>query len=392
MSATLLDMTARLGFSGDGVAFGWNRLSCRVTACLLLLVLMVGCPAVDPDGDGTCDTPKLLPPGATITDDIGVKRGDRADCKKLEFYKAAIAKVEYTVGTAFNRHDIQGELIIYDRRANVLQKQTVNSSGFEYRFEFVVESGQAYFAQFNTSEGGRAYSVRVSYQLTDPCKDCTANERCVEAKCVSLPKRCEPACNNQNEQCEDGRCVSLCGPCSPKQNCNGKTRECEAIKACPNGCRAHQVCSRGACRDRCRTCNQWQKCNKSTKYKCIRYRCPPCQPGKVCSSGTKYRCIQPPREGCPDCLEGQVCSMNTGYKCKPRGDIVAILISSKADGSRTHGYINAGRKEGVVDGMRGLLCGKYHFQVMDTFKTRARVLVEAARTVLSGCKRARIKR
>lgn len=355
---------------------------------LLVFGLLSGCsPHRYVDDDATCSRAKPLPPVVLVKDELNVAFGDRTDCKQVKYFKDAIAKVEYRVGTAFEKHDVRGLLTVYDSDGQVIDQRAVDPSIFKFEFEFDVVAQKPYYVEFKATEGAYAYQAQVRYAKKDPCAKCTENEECVDTVDGGKgcrPLGCDPPCDEDaGEICEERVCKSACNPpCRRSFTCNVDTRECERrTSSCSPRCKRGFYCSRGRCRKR------------KSPARCAGG----CPPGKICQKGV---CIRPggtPK--CPACPNPtDVCSAATKFKCISSGSgvntgpIVGRVASTVRAGQGSILYLNRGKKHGVKRGQVGKLCGKYKFMVTSAFSTRSKARTNHSLEELGDCKSVVIKR
>ncbi len=350
----------------------------------LVLILVTACsPYRYTDDDETCSRAKPLPPAISVKDDLNVPRGDRSDCKMVKYFKDAIAKVEYRVGTAFEQHNLRGVLTVYDGDGQTIDEKAVDPSVFKYQFEFDVVGSKPYYVRFKASEGNFPYTSRVAFIKKDPCAKCTADQECVGGQCRQKERVCEPECDeDEGLVCEEGQCVSACNPdCRRGYTCDVDSRECvKVVKTCRPRCKRGFYCSRHS-----------GKCRKRRNVKC--------RLGQVLKRGV---CVTlgggPPRKKCPPCQPAQVCSKDTGFKCLSSGQttptqpIVGTVTSTVRAGGGTVFYINRGKRDGVKRGKSGRICKKYRFVIVAVYPTRSKAMTKASVEELSGCKRVVVPR
>ena len=365
----------------------------RVLYALMVSVLALatwsGCsPHRYTDEDATCSKAKALPPTITVKDELNVPYGDRTDCKQVRYFKDAVAKVEYRIGTAFEKHDLKGLVTVYDSDGQVLDQKAVDPSVYKYPFEFEIKANKPYYVEFKATEGSYAYSAQVAFtKKENPCDRCDPDEeKCVDGECVANKKgECDPECDEEDGMvCVEGECKSACNPpCRSKFVCDVESREC--VKA------------RKRCRPRCK---RGEYCNYRNG-KCYPRKVTKCKPGQIYSGG---KCVAlggngKPDQKCPACPNPtDICSKATGYQCisggevTPTGPIFGTVTSTVRAGQGTVFYLNRGKRHGVKAGKSGRLCGKFKFMVTNVYPTRSKARTSASIEELAGCKKASVSR
>lgn len=363
-------MVRRLGILAVGLSLvGW------------LGAVASGCsPYKYEDDDETCSKAKPLPPTVIVRDDLDPRVGDKSDCKVIKYFKEANAKVEYTLGTAFEKHDIKGVISLYDRDGQVLDQKTVDPTIFRYAFEFKVLPNKPYYLEFKATEGKYGYAAQVQFQKIDPCAKCTEDQECVDEVCKDKVKVCDPECDeDEGFLCEEGECVYQCSSSCKRKNpdrysCNTENGECERVtKKCKPRCKRGYYCNRrnGQC---------YQRKPRGCK--------PSCTPGNVCQKG---KCVPlgggNPCKGCAG-----KCDASTGFKCmtgggtQTDGPITGRITSTVRAGGGTIVYVNRGKRHGVTRGKRGKLCGKFSITVTNVYATRSKAQTSASIEEIGGCK------
>lgn len=352
-----------------------------------VLVLATACsPHRYTDDDDTCSRAKPLPPTIQVKDELNVAYGDRSDCKMVRYFKDAVAKVEYRIGTAFEKHNLRGVLTVYDGDGQIIDEKAVDPSVFKYPFEFDVVGNKPYYVRFKASEGKFPYTANVSYVKKDPCAKCTADEECVDGECRQREKVCDPPCDDEEGLvCDEGRCIMACNPgCRRGYTCNVDTRECEkVVRTCRPRCKRGFYCHRrsGQCKRRRVTCRPGQILQNG-RCKTIGGAATP-RPGGKCKT-------------CPN--PGDICGKSTNYRCvssgdtSPTGPIKGFITSTVRSGPGTVFYVNRGKRHGVKRGKYGKLCGKHKFMIVSVYPTRSKGTTKASIEEIGGCKTVRVPR
>ncbi len=356
-------------------------------AALVTIGLVTACsPHRYVDDDDTCSRAKPLPPIVLVKDELDVNMGDRSDCKQVKYFKDAVARVEYRVGTAFEK----GLITVYDSDGQVIDQKAVDPSVFKYDFEFDVVQQKPFYVEFKATAGGHPYQAQVRFEKKDPCAKCGPDQECVDAvgggkECRTPEVTCNPPCDpDEGQICsEEGQCVDACNPrCRRGYRCDVDTQECVRLTGRSNPrCRRGKVCRRGRCVNR----PQPNICKGG------------CPPGQVCRAG---KCTGiGPGDKCPACPNPtDVCNANTNFKCVrngpdvPTGPIVGRLASSVRSGNGAVLYLNRGKQHGVKRGQKGKLCGKYRFIVTNAFATRSKATTNHTLEEIGDCKNIIIKR
>ncbi len=367
-----------------------NKRLRRALVPLLVAGIAAACsPVRYSDDDEICSKAKPLPPIVLVKDEINVSFGDRADCKQVKYFKDAVAKVEYRIGTAFEKHNIKGLLTVYDSDGQVLDQKAVDPSVFRYDFEFDVIAQKPFFVEFKATDGNYAYSSQVRFIKKDPCAKCTAEEDCVETvdggkACRPKVLVCAPECDEEKGMiCEKGECIPACNPPCTRRNyrCDIDTGECVRKGggySCSPRCKRGYRCRRGRC------------IKKTVASGCKGG----CKPGTICQAN---KCV--PLGKCPACPNPtDICSKATNFKCRGDGDsantgpIVGRVASTVRSGQATILYLNRGKRHGVKRGKRGTLCGKYKFVITNAFATRSKAKTNSSIEQIGDCKSVVIKR
>lgn len=356
------------------------RRTSGVLALACALVALVRCaPNRVIDDDDTCSKAKPLPPIVIRQDSLNVTLGDRSDCSLVKYFKDALAKVEFRIGTAFEHHNLKGIITVYDQDGQVLDQRPVDPSLFKYNFEFEVKAQKAYYVEFKATEGGYDYAATVNFGPLDPCARCTTEEECVEGKCRAKEKVCEPACDEEEGLiCEEGKCVPACNPeCRKGFRCDIEEKKCVAKGVpCVPACKKDFRCDyrNGTCRP------------KTVVAGCAGG----CKAGEVCKDS---KCVSLTEQKCPPCPNPtDVCSRETNFKCLSAGDdpnsgpIIGSVISTQRSGEGSFVYINRGERHGVRANLRGKLCGKHGFVIMSVFPTRSKAKTNASLEEIGECK------
>ncbi|MFT7624367.1 MAG: hypothetical protein ACI9WU_003554, partial [Myxococcota bacterium] len=207
----------------------YMRIIVSVVSLIALTVgLLVACsPHRYVDDDESCSRAKPLPPIVLVKDDLNVNYGDRTDCKQVKYFKDAVARVEYRIGTAFEKHDLRGLITVYNADGQVLDQKAVDPSVFKYDFEFEVVAQKPYYVEFKATNGENAYQAQVRFEKNDPCAKCGPDQQCVDSvdggkECRTVEAGCDPPCDDEEgEICSAGQCVPACNPpCRRGYNCD----------------------------------------------------------------------------------------------------------------------------------------------------------------------------
>ncbi|HIA03575.1 MAG TPA: hypothetical protein EYN66_16990, partial [Myxococcales bacterium] len=306
---------------------------------LLLALILVAVTACSPgryvDTDNSCTKPRDLPPGNIIPDEIDVRKGDKADCKRIRYFKDATAVVKLKVGNAFDKHSIRGKITLFNSQAQIVDQKIVDprQRGHVYELKFKIKANEESFVFFEATEGRSGYTAQVSF-IRDPCSACTAAQTCIDGQCRSQ-NICDPPCDPDAEICQDSRCQSICEePCRRGTICNADTGQCERMtRGCSPRCRSGYYCD-----------NRRGVCKRRSAPRCS----PACPRGSSCRSG---RCVASgPR--CPaTCAANQKCNAGTGYRCVSTvptlGPIKGKIVTINRAGSNTTIYINRGNRNDV---------------------------------------------
>lgn len=350
----------------------WGR-SLLWVGVLIVVVGTAGC-LQKPDPDANCMNAKLITTYVVVTDQLDVKGGDRSDCRKMSFPDAGTVKLTYTLGAAFNPHNIVGSIAAYNSNEVQIGQVSVEPTQRTVVLEFPVEPNKTSYAWFRANTGKHGYTIKLEY--TNPCSNCGPNDECVNGSCQ--PKQCDPSCDDYSEICDAGQCISPCDPpCRSGRTCNAAKERCirkctTKKKKCPSG----SVWSSSRCR-----------CKK--KFVSCADGCPP---GTICRGGQCRKLAAVCPSACP---AGQHCNASTGNVCKKKrcSPVTARATSLIRAGNNTTILINRGSKHGIRVGARGKMCGK-SLKVLRVYPsgTRAQARVMATKEQLGNCSSASISR
>lgn len=186
-------------------------------------------------------------------------------------------------------------------------------------------------------------------ETKDPCAKCTADQTCVDNKCVDKEEpepenKCGDEVCTGEQTCEDGKCVDkieepdpdLCGDakCTEKQKCvESVCRDLCGSDVCKDGekcvdseckplcgtevCTEDEVCKDGICKATCggEICTDAQECDASID-KCVPLGCSgiTCGENETCNAGECF-CGDDKCEENETCSAEQVCE-STESKCE----------------------------------------------------------------------------
>jgi hypothetical protein len=350
----------------------WVRSSLWI-GVLFVVIGTAGC-LKKPDLDANCANAKSITPYVVVTDQLDVKKGDRADCRKMSFPDSGTAKLTYTMGAAFNPHNIFGNITAYDSSEAEIKQVSVTPAQRNVVLEFPVEANRTSYVWFRADSGKHGYTIRLEY--SNPCSKCGPNDDCVNGSCQ--PKQCDPPCDDYSEICDAGQCISPCEPpCRSGRICNAASARCirkctKTRKSCPSG--TSWSSSRCRCRKKLVSCADG------------------CPSGTICRSGRCRKLAAVCPAACP---AGQNCNASTGNVCKKKrcSPVTARATSVQRDGDYTLILVNRGSDHGIRVGSRGKMCGK-SLKVLRVYSsgTRAKARVMATKEQLGNCKSASISR
>ena len=370
-----------------GTQLGMQRFEKRLLGlAVLAAALSSACtPFKYTDDDDLCSKAKPLPFGVAVKDELSAKTGDISDCKEIKYFKDSQASIEYRLGTAFEKHDLKGTIVLYNGEGQVLDQKSVDPSIFKYNFEVEVKAQKPYYLEFKVTEGDYAYSAQVAFKAVDPCARCDDDEECVDGECNKAIKECDPECDEEaGFLCDDGECKYQCDDGCPKKRghqCEAASGECvKVLKECRPACKSGYSCNR-----------RNGQCVAVAPKTCAGG----CKPGELCQSG---KCV--PLGGapkCPPCAANERCDAASA-KCvavsgdaDPTGPITGTVTSTVRAPDGTVLYLNRGERHGVKAGKRGSLCGQT-FAVTNVYPTRAKAKTSAAIETIGNCNSFSIQR
>ena len=419
---------------------------------LLTLASMAGCPRPYKEHDGTHREALPLPVGQRVADLDGLdfKRGDKVDWKVAEATRDGQGVLTVDVGDLFApRHGINsGSIMVKNQDAQDLAAVTVEPAKHTYKLTFDVTKGQRYFVVFRTDQGKANYAVKFDIEDKAPkaCDACTADQICVDERCVQRgqvlpppPEPCDPSCRRgyfclPGRDGREPRCVrrrkraDICDnecerifdytPVHIQLNWKDKPQEMarrmdafEASAAVDKE-RCIEQCRKGTvdigclaeiaaapqiptCKPPCGgPCRRGFFCNEK-RNKCVRSN--PCK-GVTCPSGQKCRggrCIAPPPPACvPPCKAGFKCN-KAAHKCEvqPLGPIDCIIIQATPAGANgTNLTLNRGKQHKVAKGDTGKIPGVGGFVVKSVFTFRSKAFINKPLASVSSKKKCTINR
>ncbi|MBL8680222.1 MAG: hypothetical protein JNK05_13690 [Myxococcales bacterium] len=152
----------------------------------------------------------------------------------------------------------------------------------------------------------------MPFCVPSPCASCTANQRCVEGRCVDA---CEGVMCAAGQQCRRGVCLD-CNSlgCAAGQLCVNS--QCIADPCASVTCPSGQSCFSGTCRNNCddRVCREGERCNAQGNCEPNPCATVQCAGSQQCVDGA---CREPACSAAMRCPVGNVCTAQRGCIVDP---------------------------------------------------------------------------
>lgn len=292
------------------------------------------------DNDGTAPQAKMLAPGIEISDKVDFSNGDSVDWKKFSYFSDATVTVRYVLGGIGEKNNMTGEIEIFDLNSNKIAGMPLEPNKNSYKLSFEAKAKATYFIRLKITKGAGNYMVRADAKVkkVDPCEKCTANEKCIDKKCIPLDQ-CYPACE-AGFKCVEGTCEKAKIVCKRGSFFSKRLHKCIKNPCYHKKCGANQKC-------------RWGKC-VNIKVKAKKSCFPPCKKGQTCDAKT-LKCKAEAKTGT---LNGRILSFSDN------GNGGTVLI------------INKGKKHGLKKGMKGRLQNGAKAKLIEVYPYRSKASVK----------------
>lgn len=144
----------------------------------------------DPDGDGERNSARPFSRLGPTEDRLAPRLGDHEDWRFVQPDRAGAMEMRISVGK-WKESTIAGHVTIFTEVGDRIAEKPMPEGSGTLKFKFDVQPSTKYLVRFKADRGEGEYAVEVDWG-EDPCGSCTAEQECVEQKCVAKQAKPEP--------------------------------------------------------------------------------------------------------------------------------------------------------------------------------------------------------